>query len=91
MARRRLEGVAKVQWRRLAAAVRSYWHRSQTFPSPSRNRGTAREKVRYIEPYAGCSCGRDNVDAIGALPLVPIRQSDASGLDDAEVQALCSS
>src|SRR5262249_50660581 len=22
------------------------------FPSPSRNRGTAREKVRYIEPYA---------------------------------------
>src|SRR2546430_292975 len=24
-------------------------------PSPSRNRGTAREKVRYIEPYAGSS------------------------------------
>src|SRR6201997_375289 len=36
---------------------------SQMFPSPSRNRGTAREKVRYIEPYAGCSCGRDSVAA----------------------------
>jgi hypothetical protein len=33
-------------------------------PSPSRNRETAREKVRYIEPCAGCSCGRDSVVAI---------------------------
>jgi hypothetical protein len=32
-------------------------------PSPSRNRETAREKVRYTEPYAGCSCGRDSVAA----------------------------
>src|SRR6476619_5609208 len=32
-------------------------------PSPSRNRGTAREKVHYIEPYAGCSCDRDIVAA----------------------------
>jgi hypothetical protein len=35
-------------------------------PSPSRNRGTAQEKVRYIEPYAGCSCGR-------ARPSLPCR------------------
>ena len=30
-----------------------------TFATPSsssRNRGTDREKVRYIEPYAGCFC-----------------------------------
>ena len=40
---------------------------SQTFPSPSRNHGTAREKARYIEPYAGCSCGRDSVAAICAM------------------------
>ena len=31
------------------------------------------------------------IRTLGALPLAPIRQSDASGLDDAEVQALCSS
>ena len=31
------------------------------------------------------------IRAIGALPLAPIRQSDASSLGDAEVQALCSS
>src|SRR6266481_1542248 len=32
------------------------------------NRETAREKVRYIEPYAGCSCGRDSV--VHKVPVI---------------------